>query len=79
LDGEFGAAYRYLEVLFDGHNPYIEAIDRNMKYLDQVLRSESWRMLRRNPPLYAAAPNILDTVRLQMLGYLKKAWLGASR
>jgi hypothetical protein len=75
LDGEFARAYRYLEVLFDGRNPYIEAIDRNMQYLEQVLRSESWRMLRRNPPLYAANPDTLTMVRSQMLGYFKKAWL----
>lgn len=75
LDGEFGRAYRHVEVLFDGSNPYIEAIDRNLAYLEQVLRSESWRMLRRNPPLFAADPDTLSTVRLQMLGYFKKTWL----
>jgi hypothetical protein len=75
LNGQFGRAYRYLEILFDGHNPYIEAIDRNMQYLDQILRSESWRMLRRNPPLHAAEPNTLRRVRSLMLGYFKKAWL----
>ncbi len=75
LDGEFGRAYRYLEILFDGRNPYIESIEQNMEFLDQVLRSESWRMLRRNPPLYTAGPDALDTVRTQMIGYFKKAWL----
>ena len=55
--------------------PYIETIDRNMLYLDQVLRSESWRMLRRNPPLFVVQPEGLDTVRLQMLGYFRKAFL----
>ncbi len=75
LDGQFGGAYRYLEILFDGHNPYLEAIDRNMQFLEQVLRSESWRMLRRNPPLHAADPDTLRRVRSLMLGYFKKAWL----
>ncbi len=75
LDGEFSRAYKYLEVLFDGRNPYIEAIDKNMEYLEQVLRSESWRMLRRNPPLYAANPDTPSLVRSQMLGYFRKAWL----
>jgi TorA maturation chaperone TorD len=75
LNEQFGRAYRYLEILFDGNNPYIEAIDRNMQYLDQILRSESWRMLRRNPPLHAAEPNTLLRVRSLMLGYFKKAWL----
>ena len=39
LERDFGGAYRYLEVLFDGHNPYIEAMERNLDYLRQVLRS----------------------------------------
>ena len=51
---QFGGAYRYLEVLFGGRNPYIEAIDRNVDYLRQILRSENWRLLRRNPPVFAA-------------------------
>jgi len=75
LDGEFNRAYRYLEVLFDGANPYLDSIERNMGYLQQVLRSESWRMLRRNPPLYAADPNTLADVRGQMLSFFKRAWL----
>jgi hypothetical protein len=75
LDGDFNRAYRYLEVLFDGANPYMESIERNMAYLQQILRSESWRMLRRNPPLYAADPNAQADVRGLMLGYFKRAWL----
>ena len=75
LDREFNRAYRFLEVLFEGRNPYIESIDRNMQYLEQVLRSESWRMLRRNPPLHAADPGTLGRVRSLMLGYFKKAWI----
>jgi hypothetical protein len=75
LDRDFERSYRYLEILFEGRNPYIESIDRNMQYLEQVLRSESWRMLRRNPPLHAADPDTLGRVRSLMLGYFKKAWL----
>jgi hypothetical protein len=75
LDGEFNAAYHYLEILFDGRNPYIESIVRNMAFLDQVLRSESWRLLRRNPPLFAARADTLADVRGLMLGYFKRAWL----
>ncbi len=74
LDGEFGAAYRYLEVLFNGRNPYVEAIDRNVEYLRQILRSENWRLLRRNPPIFAAVPDPMATMRGLMLGYIKKAW-----
>lgn len=74
LDGEFHAAYRFLDVLFDGRNPYIEAIDRNVEFLNQVLRSESWRMLRRNPPVFAAVSDPMANMRGLMLGYIKKAW-----
>src|SRR5258706_3491624 len=75
LDGEFNRAYRYLEILFDGRNPYMESVEQNLQFLEQVLRSESWRLLRRNPPLYAADPNALAQVRGQMLGLFKRAWL----
>jgi hypothetical protein len=74
LDGQFGSAYRYLEILFDGRNPYIEAIDRNIDYLRQILRSENWRLLRRNPPVFSALSDPMATVRGLMVGYLRKAW-----
>ncbi len=74
LDGEFERAYRYLEILYDGRNPYIEAIERNEAYLREVLRSESWRMLRRAPPVFAAVPDPVGSVRSLMAGYIRKAW-----
>ena len=74
LDGEFGAAYRYLEALFGGENPYVDAIERNVEYLRQILRSENWRLLRRNPPIFATLPDPMTTMRGLMLGYIKKAW-----
>ena len=52
LDGEFGGAYRYLESLFNGRNPYMEAIQRNLDYLGEVLRTGRWPMLRRDPPCF---------------------------
>lgn len=74
LDGEFESAYRYLEILFNGRNPYIEAIERNLAFLKEVLRSESWRMLRRNPPVFAAVPDPVGTMRGLMAGYIRKVW-----
>jgi hypothetical protein len=78
LDGEFHAAYKNLEVLYNGRNPYIEAIDRNMEYLRQILRSENWRLLRRNPPIFAATADPMSTMRGLMLGYIKRVWSGKS-
>lgn len=76
LDGEFRSGYRYLEILYGGRNPYMEAIDRNVDYLRQVLRSENWRLLRRNPPIFAAAADPMSTMRGLMVGYIKKVWSG---
>jgi hypothetical protein len=74
LDGEFGGAYRLVERLYDGHNPYLLAIRQNLAYLHQVLKSENWPMLRRNPPCFTHQSNQLPNVRSLMLGHLKELW-----
>ena len=74
LDGEFNSAYRNLDILYGGRNPYMEAIDRNVDYLRQILRSENWRLLRRNPPIFAAGADPMSTMRGLMLGYIKRVW-----
>ena len=76
LNRDFRSAYRYLEVLHDGRNPYLEAIDRNLGYLRQVLRSESWQLLRRRPPIFAATADPMATMRGLMLGHIKRVWSG---
>jgi len=74
LDGDFARAYRHLEILYGGRNPYIEAIDRNVEYLRQILRSENWQLLRRRPPIFAATDDPMSTMRNLMLGYIKRVW-----
>jgi hypothetical protein len=74
LDGEFEQAYQYVEPLFGGDNPYLDAIDRNMGYLQRILRAERWRMLRRNPPLFTSESNQLVQVRGLMVNRLKALW-----
>jgi len=74
LEREFEHAYRYLEPLFEGRNPYLEAIDRNLKYLHRVLRTERWPMLRRSPPLFTSAETPIGEVRGLMLNRLKALW-----
>src|SRR5580658_10385140 len=76
LDRDFRAAYRYLEILYGGSNPYMEAIDRNIEFLRQVLRSENWQLLRRRPPIFAATDDPMSTMRGLMLGHIKKVWSG---
>src|SRR6202041_2505530 len=69
LEGEFEHAYRYVECLFGGKNPYLEAIERNLGYLSRVLRTERWPMLRRNPPLFTSEDTQINQVRGLMLNH----------
>jgi hypothetical protein len=76
LEGDFHGAYRCLEILYGGRNPYMEAIDKNVEYLRQVLRSENWQLLRRRPPIFAAVEDPMSTMRGLMLGHIKRVWSG---
>lgn len=75
LDGEFGSAYRSLEVLYNGRNPYVEAIENSMSYLKQIMRTGGWPMLRRDPPCFTWEKNSVQTVRTLALGRLKDMWV----
>ena len=73
LDGEFGGAYRYVEPLFGGRNPYMEAIEQNLEYLKQVLHTKRWSMLRRQPPCFTWEKNPLQNMRTLVIDRLKAA------
>ena len=72
LDGEFEGAYRMLAVLFNGRNPYMETIERNLEYLTEVLSTGNWPMLRREPPCFTWEQNPLQKVRELMSNYLRR-------
>ena len=74
LDGEFSGLYHCVETLFNGQNPYTDAIERNMDYLQEVLRSERWPMLRRDPPCFASEKNPVQNIRSLALDRLKDMW-----
>jgi hypothetical protein len=74
LDGEFDRAYMNLNVLFNGRNPYMEAIDRNVEYLKDVLRTGGWPMLRRDPPCFTWEKNPVQNIRTLVLGHIKELW-----
>lgn len=75
LNGEFAAVYRYLEALFSGRNPYLEAIQRSLTYLHEILGTGSWPMLRRDPPCFTWEKNPVQHVRSLVLGHLKAVWV----
>ena len=54
LQKKFNRAYRYIETLYDGQNPYVDSIRNNLTHLMRVLKSENWGLLRRNPPLFVS-------------------------
>ncbi|MEO8467834.1 MAG: hypothetical protein ABI640_21125 [Gammaproteobacteria bacterium] len=69
LDGEFRSAYRMLETLFNGRNPYMEAIQRNLGYLTEALRTGPWPVLRRDPPGFAWADHPLQNIGSPIAGH----------
>ncbi len=77
LDGEFGGAYRCFEPLFDGRNPYLETIERSLEYLQQVIDTQRWSMLRREPPCFTWEKNPLQNMRALVIDRLKGT-LGAT-
>ena len=70
LNNQFNKVYRYVEVLFDGHNPYIEAISNNIKHLVKVISTGNWTLLRRQPPYFLGVENAdkdIDTLVTRQL------------
>lgn len=62
LDLNFNRAYRHVEVLFGGQNPYLLAIEQNLSYLARVLEKGTLADLRRKPPVFTVLPNPVQSV-----------------
>jgi hypothetical protein len=72
LDGEFGGAYRCIEPLFDGRNPYMETIDRSLAHLRVVIEKRQWStLLRRQPPCFTWERNPLQNMRALVIDHLR--------
>ncbi len=57
LNKKFNRAHRYIEVLYDGRNPYIEAIRNNLEHLLRIIQTNDWSKLRRRPPYFLGIVN----------------------
>jgi hypothetical protein len=70
LYSKFNRAYRYIEVLYDGENPYVDAIRNNMAHLIRILKTGDWDMLRRTPPYFVgvddAERDLLQLAEMQL-------------
>ncbi len=62
LDGTFNGGYKYLEVLFNGKNPYLESIKQSMDYLQHIIDTGKWDLLRREPPVFSWQPDEEDAI-----------------
>jgi len=72
LQKKFNRAYRYIEVLYDGQNPYVDAIRNNIQHLVRVLKSGDWRLLRRSPPYSVGDTNAVQNVEAMVKSLLEK-------
>jgi len=52
LQNKFNRVYRYIEVLYNGQNPYIEAIRVNIAHLVRIIETGDWSLLRREPACF---------------------------
>jgi hypothetical protein len=62
LNTKFNRVYRYIEVLYNGRNPYIEAIRSNITHLVHILESGDWSLLRRKPGFYLGIANAVQEI-----------------
>ena len=80
LNSKFNRAYRYVEVLYGGQNPYIDGIRNNIAHLVRVLETGDWSLLRRKPSIYvgiAAAIGDIEKLVAKQLATLKGANAGS--
>ena len=73
LHTKFNRVYRYIEVLYDGQNPYIDAIRNNISHLVRMIETNDWTQLRRQPPYFLGivnAVNELENLVRRQLGSL---------
>jgi len=62
LNSKFNRVYRYIEVLYDGHNPYIEAIRSNITHLMRIIETNNWTLLRRKPACFLGLANAVHDI-----------------
>ncbi len=77
LNSKFNRVYRYVEVLYDGQNPYIDAIASNISHLVRILETGDWSLLRRKPPYFlgviSAVQEVEHLVSKQLASFTGKA------
>jgi hypothetical protein len=76
LNSKFNRVYRYIEVLYSGKNPYIDAMRANIEHLVHIIESGDWSLLRRKPACFlgiAAAVHDIEKLVAAQLAMFKDA------
>lgn len=75
LQQKFNRSYRYIEALYDGQNPYVDAIRKNIEHLLRVIESGNWALLRREPACFLGIVNAVDELE-QLVARQLRAFTG---
>lgn len=62
LHRKFNRVYRYIEVLYDGQNPYVDGIRINITHLIRIIKTGNWALLRREPSCYLGITNAVNVL-----------------
>ena len=77
LQRKFNRAYRYIEVLYSGENPYVDAMKNNIVHLVRVLQTGDWKLLRRSPPYFVGVRSAIQDIEKLSRSYLERVPKGA--
>ena len=72
LQRKFNRAYRYIEVLYDGENPYVDAMKINITHLVRILQTGDWKLLRRSPPYFVGVLSAIQDIEKLARSYLQQ-------
>jgi hypothetical protein len=72
LDGKFNRAYRYIEALYGGRNPYLDCIKANLEYLQYLIETDDWPGLRRIPPCFTAIEDPVRSISAMVSRHLSR-------
>ena len=71
LNDAFGRVYEQLGTLYNGSNPYMECIERNIVHLEKIIASGEWLKLRRTAPCFTSLEEPLATSNSLVNRYLQ--------
>lgn len=78
LNKKFNRVYRYIEVLYNGKNPYVDAIRANMTHLLRIIETNDWSQLRRDPPQFLGVFNAAKDMEMLVENQLR-TYIGIRR